>query len=236
MFWIPRQSQAAEWMDGDQYSDQDLDASLRDLYRINRYLGGHAVVIQNLSRLVKVKKLNRFSILDVATGSGDIPLEIVKWGRKQGYGISVLGIDKNLKTIEIARKSAKDYSEIKYEVADFFDLDNRKYSFDFSISSLFLHHLSPSQAIPFLRQMLQLSRHAVLINDLIRCWTAYWGFIGISYCAGSHPMTRHDGAISVLRSYTVNQLKGMLKLNGFHDFEIHRHFPYRFCLILEKKI
>jgi 2-polyprenyl-3-methyl-5-hydroxy-6-metoxy-1,4-benzoquinol methylase len=232
MFWTPRQSRTPEWMDGDQYSDQDLHESLQDLRWINRYLGGNAVVIKNLSRLAKEKKLLRFSILDVATGSGDIPLEIAKWGRQKGLNISILGIDKNSKTIEIARENAKDYPEIKYETADFFELDSRKQSFDFCISSLFLHHLSPDQVPRFLEQMLLLSRHAVLINDLIRSWAAYGGYLFIAKCAGLHQMTRHDGAVSVLRAYTVPQLCGILKEQGLEKFLIRRHFPYRFCLIL----
>lgn len=234
MFWTPAQSQAPEWMDGDSYSEEDLKCSLDDLRWINRCLGGYAVILKNLGGLIQKKKLTEFSILDAATGSGDIPLAITKWARRHSLKVSILGVDKNTRTIEIAKKQAKDYPEIQYQACDFFELSEEKYSFDFCISSLFLHHLTPDQVSVFLNRMLLLSRHAVLINDLVRSWIAYAGYRLISKCVRLHNMTQHDGAVSVLRSYTVPQLYDLLKSKGFANFAIRRHFPYRLCLILEK--
>jgi hypothetical protein len=61
-----------------------LVEDLRNLRIINRYLGGYRGVIKGLKRLVGEGRMRRFSLLDVGTGSADIPKVIVQWARNRG--------------------------------------------------------------------------------------------------------------------------------------------------------
>src|SRR4029450_7339072 len=63
-----------------------LVEDLRNLRIINRYLGGYRGVIKGLKRLVGEGRMRRFSLLDVGTGSADIPKGIVQWARNRGIG------------------------------------------------------------------------------------------------------------------------------------------------------
>lgn len=231
--FIPRQSREEEWMDGDRYSVEDLRESLKGLRWVNRYLGGYRIVLENLQTLAREHGIKKFSILDVATGSADIPIEIIKWARKMKLDVSILAIDKNPSIVKIAQKEASDYPEITLEMSDFYKASYLENSFDYCLSSLFLHHLDPSKNIPFLRRMYNLCSRAVFINDLVRGWVPYYSYKCLSRLFRLHPMTRHDGAISVLRAFTIPELEGMIKPT-FTSYEIKRYFPYRFGMILRK--
>jgi len=233
--FFPPQSQESEWMDGDHYTLQDLEASLEGIRWVNRCLGGYAIILKNIQTLVQEYQQRKFSILDIATGSADIPIEIALWARKMKLEVSILAIDKNPNIVKIAQESTVDYPEIRVEVHDFFQFPYDDNSFDYCLSSLFLHHLKPVDAIPFLKRMYGLCRQAVFVNDLIRGWIPFYSYKALASLFRLHPMTRHDGAISVLRAFRVPELERMIKL-AFSSYEIKKYFPYRFGLTLKKSL
>lgn len=235
MIFIPAQSTESEWMDGENYSEEDLNHSLKDLRWLNRYLGGYSIIINHLASYAKKNGLQKFTILDVATGSGDIPKKVVEWGRKNKLDILILAIDKNPDSIELAKRDAVKYPEIKFDVNDFYKVPYSPDSFDFCISSLFFHHLSRVQTGPFLKRMHSLSRKAVIISDLSRGWFTYYAYYLVSQAAHFHSMTKHDGLISILRAFTVQEIKGILKENGFDSYRIFcRFLPGRLSFMIHK--
>ena len=70
-----------------------LVEDLRNLRTINRYLGGYRGVIKGLKQLVGGDRMKRFSLLDVGTGSADIPKVIVQWARNQDIEARVVALD-----------------------------------------------------------------------------------------------------------------------------------------------
>jgi ubiquinone/menaquinone biosynthesis C-methylase UbiE len=171
--------------------------------------------------------------LDVATGSADIPIQIIRWARKMGLEVSILAIYKNPQIIKIARKEAADYPEITLEASDFYETAYPKNSFEYCVSSLFLHHLNPKDVLSFLRRMYELCHRAVFVNDLIRGWVPYYAYRCLACLFRLHPMTCHDGAVSVLRAFTIPELNKMVRPE-FDSYEIKKHFPYRFGLTIRK--
>jgi SAM-dependent methyltransferase len=79
-----------------------LDEDLRNLRHLNRYLGGHRSVLRGLDRLVGKGKLRRFSLLDVGTGSGDIPARINHWAEQRGIKASIVALEPEPVTAQIA--------------------------------------------------------------------------------------------------------------------------------------
>jgi ubiquinone/menaquinone biosynthesis C-methylase UbiE len=147
--------------------------------------------------------------------------------------ISILAIDKNPNIVKIAQENAADYPEIRVEVHDFFKFPYNDNSFDYCLSSLFLHHLRPVDVIPFLRIMHRLCRQAAFVNDLIRGWIPFYSYKALASLFRLHPMTRHDGAISVLRAFTIPELERIIK-PAFSSYEVKKYFPYRFGLTIRK--
>ena len=79
-----------------------LVEDLRNLRIINRYLGGYRGVIKGLKRLVGEGRMRRFSLLDVGTGSADIPKVIVQWARNRGIAASVVALEPDPVTARVA--------------------------------------------------------------------------------------------------------------------------------------
>src|SRR5512135_3261967 len=64
--------------------------SLADIRKVNRFLGDYHAVLKYFSSLVSADAAllaRPIKVLDVATGSADIPAAIVKWARRRGIQI-----------------------------------------------------------------------------------------------------------------------------------------------------
>ncbi|MEY2549056.1 MAG: hypothetical protein QOD64_1638, partial [Verrucomicrobiota bacterium] len=69
-------------MDRPQPVSAELEADLRNLRQLNRYFGSYRLIEHFLRRWVR--PASRVRVLDLATGSGDIPRLVVDHGRKVG--------------------------------------------------------------------------------------------------------------------------------------------------------
>src|SRR5215813_14167103 len=104
-----------ELMDRPQPVTFELEHDLANIRSLNRWFGSYRQVRHFLSRWLKPNGKAR--ILDVATGSGDIPRLIVDFARRQNVSVRVDAIDQQASTIEIARTLSADYQEIEFSCA-----------------------------------------------------------------------------------------------------------------------
>lgn len=100
---VPARSYAPELMDGDGNSDDDLAASLRDLERVNRWLGGTVTLRRPLEALVRRDGLRAFTLLDVGTGGGEVPRAVVAAARRRGIDARAVGVDLDPQIVRYAR-------------------------------------------------------------------------------------------------------------------------------------
>src|SRR3954447_8267005 len=91
-----------ELMDRPQPVSVELESDLANLRQLNRFFGSHALVSKFLRRWIKPGE--RLRIVDLATGSGDIPRLVVDYARRVGAEVSVEAIDGQAATLEIARR------------------------------------------------------------------------------------------------------------------------------------
>src|SRR2546423_13652834 len=128
-----------ELMDRPQPVSPELEQDLRSIRQLNRWLGSHRLV----RRFVRlwIKPGVRMRIVDLATGSGDIPRLIVDRARKVGARVEIIALDRQSATLEIARKLSGDYSEISFVEADILGF-NTPDGYDLVLCSLALHHFS----------------------------------------------------------------------------------------------
>ena len=105
-----------ELMDRPQPVTAELVSDLRNLCQFNRYFGSYALITRFLRRWIKPEAHLR--MLDLATGSGDIPRLVVNHARKVGARMSVLAIDQQSSTLEIARSLSVDFPEIEFRQGD----------------------------------------------------------------------------------------------------------------------
>src|SRR5207248_3304468 len=81
MPWLPPQQDIEEWLDLGAGTAAQRRASLADLRRINRWLGGSAASGTELVRLAARAGLEELTLLDLGTGSADVPAALRVAGR-----------------------------------------------------------------------------------------------------------------------------------------------------------
>jgi len=97
-----KRSEQQEMMDLPGQPRELLEGNFADIRMINRYMGNYRSVIRGLSRLVQEQELVDFSLLDVGTGSGDIPARISHWARQSGLGARIVGLEPEAVTARLA--------------------------------------------------------------------------------------------------------------------------------------
>jgi hypothetical protein len=101
------------------------------------------------------------------------------------------------------------------------------------ICSTMLHHLDWQQGIALLQSMAAVARHAVVVNDLVRSRLHYYAARLLLAVMACHPVTRHDGSLSVLRAYSVGEVREMVRLAGLASAHVSTVLGYRFVLVYE---
>jgi SAM-dependent methyltransferase len=233
---LPRTA-GAELMDQPAQDRAELARSLDDLRGVNRWLGGTRVILHHLADLVARHPRDAYRILDVATGSGDIPREIARWARGEDVPVQIVATDNHATTLAFAREHTAAEPDVRVEEADALRLPYADGSFDFVLLSTALHHFDDERdCIRVLREMHRVSRIALVVNDLARSRTA---LLGARLLAATfwrrHPVTRHDGPLSVRRSFTPDELRALSARAGFANGRVKAHFPFRLSLVVERE-
>ncbi len=187
-------------------------ASLRDLERINRYLGGYLVVRRMFSRLVA--KQESFSVLDVGAASGAMGQAI----RRRFPQARVTSLD--YKAHHLARAANPKVA------ADAFQLPFRPASFDFVFSSLFLHHFTNDQVVELFTGFRAVAKRAVLAIDLDRGPLAYYFLPNTRWLFGWQEITINDGQISVEAAFKRDELLALAAKAGLGGAEVRVHRPW----------
>jgi SAM-dependent methyltransferase len=204
-----------------------LVEDLRNLRIINRYLGGYRGVMKGLKPLVRKDRMSRFSLLDVGTGSADIPKVIVRWARNQGVAARVVALEPEPVTATEAAHLTRQWPEITVIRGDGLMPPFQATSFDFVLASQMLHHFSDDRIIMLLKTWSRLARKAILVSDLVRDPLAYYGIRLITRLFTRNQMTRFDGPLSVRRALTLNEWRELFREAAVGRFRVVPIFPYR---------
>src|SRR3954467_8498313 len=114
-----------ELMDRPQPVSPELEVDLRNLRQLNRYFGSYRLIEHFLRRWLKPN--SRMRILDLATGSGDIPRFIVDYARRVDADVAIDAVDQQAATVEIARALSTGYPEIEFLQGDILTLTRNPY-------------------------------------------------------------------------------------------------------------
>lgn len=199
-----------EWLDDT--PPAEARPSVRDLVRINRYLGGYSSVRRLMRGIAEPP--DSFSVLDIGAASGDMGLAI----RRSFPNARVTSLD--------YRSDHLFDAPAPKVIGDAFALPFAPSSFDFVFTSLFLHHFSDEQVANLLRSFARIARTAVLSIDLARGALAYRFIPATRWLFRWHPITLHDGPISVQASFTRNELLALAHRAGLEKARVEEHRPW----------
>ena len=225
-----RDATIREFLDSQDVGIQDLHRNLRDIRRINALLGWRAYTVRNVERLVRKQELRSFSLLDLASGSADMPLAIASWSKRSGIHSTIVATDISPDIVAAARIQAAGEPMVQIEQQDALNLPYPTRAFDIVLCTLALHHFDPEAAVNLLRGMSRVG-NVVVVADVVRSPLAYIGAILLTRGLWMHPMTQHDAPVSVRRAYTATELRELARRAGLIKAEIGVHFPFRLSLV-----
>lgn len=226
----------AELMDEPDVETSELARSLADLREVNRWLGGRRVVFHHLLPMLRRTAASApLRVLDVATGSGDIPLALAEWGREQGVPLEITATDAHPATLDLARAHLAGQPEVRVEIADALALPYGDGAFHFALCSTALHHFEPMQAVRALRELNRVASAGVVVNDLRRSVPALAGAYLLARTVWRRSrLTRHDGPLSVRRAYTPEELAMLAHAAGMTTARVRAHLPCRVALVVDR--
>lgn len=206
-WWTPARRRGVELLDDPGVADAVRARAMQDVARSNALFGGTRTAVGAALRAAAGVE-GAITLLDVGTGTGDIPPRIAAALRKRrpSRPILTIGLDRSAALLRDARPGLD-----AVVAADALRIPLRDESVDLVVCSQFLHHFREQDAVTVVRELHRVARHGVVISDLGRSWLAAGGFWFASTVLRFHPVTRHDGVVSVLRGFTPAELRGLVR-------------------------
>ncbi|PYM40615.1 MAG: hypothetical protein DME12_14895 [Candidatus Rokuibacteriota bacterium] len=205
----------------------DRVASLADIDRLNAWFGGYALTLREVRRVAAAADARDVLVaVDVGGGHAALAVRLVEWARAARREIRVIVVDRDAESLALARHACAGYPEIRLVLADATALPVREGAADVVASALTLHHLEPDAVVASLREMAAAARRGVIVNDLLRTRLALglvWLATRLLRC---HPISRHDGPLSVRRAYSAAELTALAQKAGITTLRVRAHPIY----------
>ncbi len=224
-FSLARRSLRPEILDGPIDDVEELADSLAQVAQVNRWLGGSRSLRRHLTPLLG--RRSPVAFLDVGTGNGRTMREIGSWARGRGATWRMTGLELGALAVRIAAREP----EGSLVRGDALCLPFGDGTFDAVACTLTLHHFDDREAASLVAEMARVSRELVLVSDLERSVPSYLGarLLALTVWRGNR-ITRNDGPLSVLRSFTPAELERIGREAGLRSVRVQRHLPWRLVL------
>ncbi|MEO8193358.1 MAG: methyltransferase domain-containing protein [Gemmatimonadales bacterium] len=221
MLLTPPRRRGIEILDDPSVDPDVMNRSMRDVTRANVLFGGRRAAIAELRPALEGLGGSAL-LLDVGTGRGDIPAAAKKMARSAGIELRTIGIDMSHPLLSANRASNDAVLR-----GDALRLPFRDSSVDIVMASQILHHFAADAAVAMVREMDRVARRRVVIADLRRSVIAVAGLWLGSFPLRFHPVSRHDGVVSVMRGFTDSELAEIVEAATGRRPVVHRRLGFR---------
>lgn len=200
---IPPRSSATELLDAAPPADATLVRNLHEMAALHRLTGGARLAWRGVNSLLDTNQ-SRYTLLDVAAGNGWLVQHLAQRAATHGIRVQPYISDAQPNIVRIARVTCLPNTPVL--VHDGLHAPFADRSFDVVHCSQALHHFEPTQAVALLRECARIARRGIVFTDLRRSWVGYWGARLVAL-GPLTPLGRSDGPLSVLRAYTVAEVR-----------------------------
>jgi ubiquinone/menaquinone biosynthesis C-methylase UbiE len=222
-----------ERIDTGDYTPEEYDRFLHDIRLVNRFAGDRRALKKTLLQEIEKENLNKFSVLDVGAGSGELLRETAKFALNKNKQAKLFGLELNARSADAILQESKKFAGIKSIQANALNLPFAADSFDYAISSLFTHHLTDEQIVKTLSEMKRVVRCKIFVIDLYRHPLAYFFYKAFCIAFRISPLVRQDGSLSILRSFKPDELTELARKAGLENISVKRIAPFRLVLEAE---
>ena len=199
-----------ELLDDPGADPRTVATTLGDIARANRWFGGRAAVRYGLAQLVDgVPSGRTLTLLDIGTGTGDLPRDAARWAARRGLRLVPLGLERSRTAARLAHDAA-----VPTVVGCAGALPFRDRSVDLVLMSQVAHHLSADAVVELFHAAARVARIGVVVADLRRDRLAQMLFEVGARLLRFHRVTRLDGITSIARGYRPAELEALAARAG----------------------
>jgi SAM-dependent methyltransferase len=188
-------------------------SSYRFMETVNRWFGGIRAVLRFFeAELPQHRDNGHVRILDIGSGSCDIPLAVSRWARAQRFPLQITCLETSARAVDIARAQLEQAADPHVQLLqqDAFTHQPTE-PYDFAVASMCFHHFSDEQIVALMQRLRTFVLTGMLINDLRRSAPALAG-AGLLLAVSRAPAgVRHDALLSIRRGFKSNELSVLLR-------------------------
>ena len=233
---VPRRRNDPELMDAPGLPEAEVAEAYRVLRRVNRqFFGSGRSFRAELDRWLasdRPQSGSTLTILDVGSGSGDLPDSASKRLADLGFRAHAIALDLDPVALRLLRSSGQPTGAIRGNALRL-PIDDA--SIDLVTAAKFAHHFEGRGLIRLVAEMARVARRRVVVLEIRRSWAAYVGFWGWSRIFTRSRLVRYDGPLSVLRGFTADELAEVGAAVGRvvpgYRWEVRRIFGFQLALI-----
>jgi 2-polyprenyl-3-methyl-5-hydroxy-6-metoxy-1,4-benzoquinol methylase len=225
-------SQGIEMMDDLTCSGDVIDQTLQELEFINTWLGGNAVTLSGIKKLLTRADRKKYIVIaDLGCGGGDMLKLVDHWAQRNGYTLTLKGYDANPNIIRYAQTNTSGNPRISFQTMDIFSEEFRRQKFDIVIGTLFYHHFTTDQLSEFFTQLKRQCSIGILINDIHRHPLAFYSIKWLTQWFSKSPMVKFDAPLSVLRAFHRQEIVEILNRATFDNYRIDWKWAFRWRVL-----
>jgi len=228
-------SDKKELLDRNDIPFEAIRRNMQELEFINSWLGGHAITIAGLKKILKYRE-QKFSstepliVCEIGCGGGDNLKAIDRWCLEENIPVRFIGIDINPDCIDYARQNCRKLASVEWVISDYTRVSfSKKPAIIFS--SLFCHHFTDEELIQQLKWMKEQSESGYFINDLHRHALAYYSIKWLTAAFSRSYLVKNDAPLSVLRGFTRKEWNRLLQGAGQNSSTIEWKWAFRWLII-----
>jgi len=223
----------SELMDDPSLDGVSHEQALTGLRRINWWSRTDLAVWRAIRRNLEGASLNRpVSILDIASGGGDLAIRLSRRAEQAGIAVDIEGCDISPTAIGFATRqaSAANRGNVRFTLCNALQEPLPQAQYDVVMCSLFLHHLTAEDAVLLMQKMQAAARSLVLIDDLQRTRLGYClAWLGCRLLTRCH-VVHVDGPMSVEGAFSVAETQKLAEQAGMRNAVFETHWPERFIM------
>lgn len=213
----------------------ELYRNLDEIAFVNKLLGGRNTLLQGIGKLVEKNTGKEWVIADIGCGSADLSRQMADYFRRKKIPVKIIATDVQPDILDYAKKLSSAYPEIEFRLADVFDPSPADKRPDIAVMNLFLHHFADDDIRKILHLYYGQVSTGIVVNDLVRSRLAHTLFKLFTFVFRSSYVTRHDGLLSIRRSFRRPELENYTGSLSTGSVTIRWKWAFRWQMVIRKK-